>query len=71
MADYTAKNINDMQASFGGGFIKARAELGVTSFGMQIIALPPDFGDYPEHEVNAPRARQIWIAIRITRPGSS
>jgi len=47
MADYTAKKIKDMQAGFGGGFIKARAELGVTSFGMQVIAMPPDYGGYP------------------------
>ena len=50
MADYTAKKISDMQAGFGGGFIKARAELGVTSFGMQVIAMPPNYGDYPEHD---------------------
>ena len=33
MADYTAKHINDMEAGFGGGFVKARAELGVTRSG--------------------------------------
>ena len=36
--------------AFGGGFIKARAELGVSSFGMQVIAMPPNFSDYPEHD---------------------
>ncbi|HXD54807.1 MAG TPA: hypothetical protein VN618_08645 [Solirubrobacteraceae bacterium] len=50
MTDYTAKQIKDMQAGFGGGFVKVRAELGVTAFGMQVIQLPPDFGDYPEHD---------------------
>jgi mannose-6-phosphate isomerase-like protein (cupin superfamily) len=50
MSDYTAKRIEDMQAGFGGGFVKARAELGVTAFGMQVIQLPPGFDDYPEHD---------------------
>src|ERR1700722_4661909 len=50
MSDYTAKRIEDMQAGFGGGFVKARAELGVTAFGMQVIQLPPGFENYPEHD---------------------
>jgi mannose-6-phosphate isomerase-like protein (cupin superfamily) len=50
MSDYTAKRINEMEAGYGGGFVKVRAELGVTAFGMQIIQLPPDFADYPEHD---------------------
>jgi mannose-6-phosphate isomerase-like protein (cupin superfamily) len=39
-----------MEAGYGGGFVKVRAELGVTAFGMQIIQLPPDYADYPEHD---------------------
>ncbi len=50
MSDYTAKRINEMEAGFGGGFVKARAELGVTAFGMQVIQMPPDYADYPEHD---------------------
>ncbi len=50
MADYTAKQLKDMQTGFGGGFVKVRAELGVSAFGIQVIQLPPDFGDYPDHD---------------------
>ncbi len=50
MPDYTAKCIADMQAGFGGGFVKVRAELGVSSFGMQVIQLPPGYTEYPEHD---------------------
>jgi mannose-6-phosphate isomerase-like protein (cupin superfamily) len=50
MSDYTAKRIKDMEAGFGGGFVKARAELGVTAFGMQVIQMPPDYADYPDHD---------------------
>ena len=48
MANYTVKRVEEMPRSFGGGFIHARASLGVTSFGMQVFDLPPDWAG-PEH----------------------
>jgi hypothetical protein len=63
MADYTAKRINDMEAAYDGGFVKARAELGVTAFGMQVIQLPPDFGDYPEHDHAESGQEEVFLAI--------
>ena len=48
MADYTVKKIEEMPRSFGGGFIHARASLGVSSFGMQVFDLPPEWAG-PEH----------------------
>jgi mannose-6-phosphate isomerase-like protein (cupin superfamily) len=48
MGDYTVKRVDDMHRSFGGAFILARASLGVTSFGMQVFDLPPDWAG-PEH----------------------
>ena len=63
MADYTAKRIADMQAGFGGGFIKARAELGVTSFGLQVIAMPPNYGDYPEHDHVHDGQEEVYLAL--------
>jgi hypothetical protein len=50
MPDYTVKRIDEMEGAFGGGLKKVRAELGVSSFGVQVIDLPPDFSDYPEHD---------------------
>jgi quercetin dioxygenase-like cupin family protein len=63
MGDYTAKRIGEMQAGFGGGFIKARAELGVRSFGMQVVALPPDFEDYPEHDHEHDGQEEVYLAL--------
>src|SRR5271157_5147136 len=63
MANYTAKKIGDMQAGFGGGFIKARAELGVTSFGMQVIAMPPNYGDYPDHDHAEDGLEEVYLAL--------
>jgi quercetin dioxygenase-like cupin family protein len=64
MSDYTAKQINEMEAAFGGGMKKARAELGVESFGMQVIDLPPNYGDYPEHDHEADGQEEVYSVMR-------
>lgn len=63
MADYTAKKIGDMEAGFGGGFVKARAELGVSAFGFQVIQLPPSFSDYPEHDHADSGQEEVFVAL--------
>jgi quercetin dioxygenase-like cupin family protein len=63
VADFTAKRIEDMQAGFGGGFVKVRAELGVTAFGMQVIQLPPDFAGYPEHDHGDSGQEEVFVAL--------
>ncbi len=63
MSDYTAKRISDMQASHGGGFVKARAELGVTAFGMQVIQLPAGFEGYPEHDHAESGQEEVFVTL--------
>jgi hypothetical protein len=63
MGDYTAKRIGEMEGGFGGGFLKARAELGVTAFGMQVIQLPPNYADYPEHDHAESGQEEVYLAI--------
>jgi hypothetical protein len=63
MADYTARRIEEMETGFGGGFVKARAELGVTAFGMQVIQLPPEYSDYPEHDHAESGQEEVFLAI--------
>jgi mannose-6-phosphate isomerase-like protein (cupin superfamily) len=64
MADYTAKQIDEMEAAFGGGMKKARAELGVQSFGMQVIDLPPNYTDYPEHDHEEDGQEEVYSVMR-------
>ena len=64
MSDYTAKHIKDMEAAFGGGFVKARAELGVTSFGMQVIQMPADYKDYPLHDHAESGQEEVFLALK-------
>jgi mannose-6-phosphate isomerase-like protein (cupin superfamily) len=64
MSDYTAKRIGDMEAAYGGGFVKVRAELGVTSFGLQVIQLPPDYKDYPLHDHAESGQEEVFLALK-------
>ena len=65
MPDYTVKRIDDMAATFHGGFKLARAELGVSSFGMQVIDLPPNFSEgYPEHDETHTGQEEVYVVLR-------
>lgn len=64
MSDYTVKHIKDMEAAYGGGFVKARASLGVTSFGMQVIRMPADYGDYPLHDHAESGQEEVFLALK-------
>jgi mannose-6-phosphate isomerase-like protein (cupin superfamily) len=64
MADYTAKRIEDMEAVFLGAFKRARAELGVEAFGMQVIDLPPNLDSYPEHDHVESGQEEVFVVMR-------
>src|SRR4051812_31710078 len=65
MADYTVKRIDDMTALFGGGFKLARAELGVTAWGMQILELPPNMSEgYPDHDHSETGQEEVFVTLR-------
>src|SRR5207249_604382 len=53
MTDVTVRSIDDMEAIHGGLARRARAELGVTGWGMQVLTLPPNWEGYPDHNHNA------------------
>jgi mannose-6-phosphate isomerase-like protein (cupin superfamily) len=65
MAGYTLKRIDDMEAVFGGAFKRARAELGVESFGMQVMDLPPNMDEqYPEHDHSDDGQEEVYLVLR-------
>jgi len=63
MSGYAVKKIDEMEAVFGGGFKRARAELGVESFGMQIIDMPPSYENYPEHDHEGGQ-EEVYVTLR-------
>jgi quercetin dioxygenase-like cupin family protein len=63
MADVTVKRLEDFEAVFGGGMRRVRAGLGVTSFGMQVMELPPDFTMYPAHDHTHDEQEEVYLAL--------
>jgi quercetin dioxygenase-like cupin family protein len=64
MSDYTIKRIDEMEAVYAGAFKRARAELGVSSFGMQVIDFPPNVGEqYPEHDHSGDGQEEVYFAV--------
>jgi mannose-6-phosphate isomerase-like protein (cupin superfamily) len=63
MAGFTAKRLGDMEAGYGGGFVKVRAELGVSAFGVQVIQMPPGFEGYPEHDHSDTGQEEVYVVI--------
>ena len=66
MADYTAKKIDEMEAIYGGAFFRARASLGVSSFGLAVFDLPPNFDAYPEHDHSDDGQEEVYLALSGT-----
>ncbi len=63
MAEYSVKRIDEMEAVYGGLFKRARAELGVTSFGLSVIDLPPNFDQYPTHDHATDGQEEVFVAL--------
>ena len=64
MSGHAVKKIDEMEAVYGGAFKRARAELGVESFGMQVIDLPPSYEHYPEHDHAEDGQEEVFTALR-------
>jgi mannose-6-phosphate isomerase-like protein (cupin superfamily) len=64
MSEYTISRIDDMEAVVFGSFKRARATLGVESFGMQVIDMPPNATQYPEHDHATDGQEEVFVVLR-------
>jgi mannose-6-phosphate isomerase-like protein (cupin superfamily) len=64
MADYTAVTIDEVEAIYRGAFKRARAALGVTAFGMQVIDIPPNVTGYPEHDHSEDGQEEVYVTLQ-------
>jgi quercetin dioxygenase-like cupin family protein len=64
MADVTVKRSDELEAIFGGHMRRARAGLGVTSFGMQILEIPPNAAQYPEHDHSHDSQEEVYLVLQ-------
>lgn len=64
MSDYTVKRFDEMEPILNGLFLRARASLGASSFGMQILQMPPNAGDfYPNHDHADSGQEEVYIVL--------
>jgi mannose-6-phosphate isomerase-like protein (cupin superfamily) len=63
MPDVVVKRVEEFDSPNGGGFCRARASLGVTSFGMQVENFPPHFEHFPEHDHAADGQEEVYTAL--------
>ena len=68
MADVTMKEFDELETTFQGGMLKARAGLGVTSFGIQVLRFPPNADQYPEHDHSHDGQEEVYLVLegRVT-----
>jgi quercetin dioxygenase-like cupin family protein len=63
MADLTVKRTDEFEPTFHGGMLKARAGLGVSSFGMQVLRFPPHATRYPEHDHGSSGQEEVFLVL--------
>jgi hypothetical protein len=67
MADVAVAAIDEMDGIHEGLVRRARAQLGVTAWGMQVLTLPPKWDGYPEHNHDAdafdPNQEEVYIPL--------
>ncbi len=63
MADVTVKRLEEFDTIFGGGFRRVRAGLGVSSFGVAVMDLPPGFDRYPEHDHTGDGQEEVYTVL--------
>jgi mannose-6-phosphate isomerase-like protein (cupin superfamily) len=67
MTDVTVVEIDEMEPIYGGLARRARATLGVSSLGMQVFTLPPNWDGYPNHnhgrESMDPNQEEVYIPL--------
>ena len=64
MSGFRVKPIDDMEAIHYGSVKLAGAELGVKSFGMQVLDFPAGFSDYPEHDHSEDGQEEVYVVLR-------
>ena len=63
MDSYKLRRIEEL-ASINHGAVKLAADdLGVQSFGLQVLDLPPGFTDYPEHDHTQDRQEEVYVVL--------
>ena len=63
MDGFTVKRIDELQSIHHGMVKLAGAELGVESFGLQVLDFPPGFEHYPEHDHAEDGQEEVYVVL--------
>jgi uncharacterized cupin superfamily protein len=63
MGEVTVKKLDDIESRYGGAFKLVRHGLGVESFGLQVIDMPPNVDGYPEHDHADDGQEEVYTAL--------
>jgi uncharacterized cupin superfamily protein len=63
MADVTVKRHEEFDTAFGGAMKLVRHSLGVESFGIQVIDMPPHADRYPEHDHSSDSQEEVYTVL--------
>jgi quercetin dioxygenase-like cupin family protein len=63
MADVTVKSLEELDSAFGGAMKLVRHGLGVESFGIQVIDMPANADQYPEHDHAHDGQEEVYTAL--------
>jgi mannose-6-phosphate isomerase-like protein (cupin superfamily) len=63
MDGFTLKRIDELSSINHGAVKLAGDELGVQSFGMQVLDLPAGFADYPEHDHAQDGQEEVYVVL--------
>ncbi|HKO27023.1 MAG TPA: cupin domain-containing protein [Solirubrobacteraceae bacterium] len=64
MSDYTVKSIEELESIHHGAVKLAGAELGIRSFGMQVLDFPAGFSEYPAHDHADDGQEEVYVLLR-------
>jgi quercetin dioxygenase-like cupin family protein len=63
MEGFRLKRIEELASIHHGAVKLAGDELGVTSFGMQVLDFPAGFADYPEHDHSHDGQEEVYVVL--------
>ena len=65
MDDVVVKRLEELESyQSQGQFIYAAKSLGVTAWGMNVLKLPPNWPDYPEHDHASDDQEEVYVVLR-------
>ena len=76
MDDVVVKHIEELESYQGKGqFLYAGKTLGVTAWGMNVLNLPANWADYPDHNHATDAQEEVYVVLRgratLTSEGKS